>query len=291
MKRCPRVKIDYYTTKIQDFDMSFYSKFQVIIAGLDNVEARRWMNSTLHRMVPFNINDEPEVGTVLVDGGTEGFQGQSRVIHPYKNACYECTLGQLPKVENTFAMCTLASTPRIPEHCIAYASQKLWHETFKKPIDKDSPVDMHWIFEKAMERAEQFGIKGVTYKLTMGVVKNIIPAIASTNALISAACVSETIKILTGCNSTFDKSFYSGQTSTNISPIADAPKEGCVVCSINPTVEYTVAKDEKLCDFVIRLKKDSNLAAPNIEADDGTYLVGTGFYAQGIEHKLEMTFG
>jgi ubiquitin-activating enzyme E1 C len=137
-------------------------------------------------MVPFNEMDEPDVGTVLIDGGTEGFQGQSRVIYPFKNACYECTFWQLPKVENTFAMCTLAATPRIPEHCIAYAYQKIWNEHFKRSVDKDSLDDMQWIWKRAEERADQFGIKGVTYKLTMGVVKNIIPAIASTNALISA---------------------------------------------------------------------------------------------------------
>ena len=54
----------------------------------------------------------------------------------------------------------------------------------------------------------------MTYKLTMGVTKNIIPAVASTNALVSAACVNETIKLLTGCAPSVENYMqYGGQSN------------------------------------------------------------------------------
>jgi len=93
MDRCPEVKITYYTKPVQEFELSFFAKFTVIIAGLDNVEARRWINNAVHKLVKFDDEtDEPIVETILIDGGTEGFSGQARVIWPYKDACYECTL-------------------------------------------------------------------------------------------------------------------------------------------------------------------------------------------------------
>ena len=49
MKRMPHVKITAHHGKIQDFDAEFYSNFNVVVSGLDNVEARRWINSMMCR--------------------------------------------------------------------------------------------------------------------------------------------------------------------------------------------------------------------------------------------------
>lgn len=110
-------------------------------------------------------------------------------------------------------MCTIANVPRLPEHCIAFALKKLWpnlknftdHRTFEMAgfgdtsdasdaeesggeeegavkLDTDNVEHMTWLYERAAERAKKFGIPGLTYSLTMSVVKNIVPAIGSTNA-------------------------------------------------------------------------------------------------------------
>ena len=39
--RCPWMNVVPYHGKIQDKDISFYKQFNVVISGLDNVEARR----------------------------------------------------------------------------------------------------------------------------------------------------------------------------------------------------------------------------------------------------------
>lgn len=52
-------------------------------------------------------------------------------------------------------------------------------------LDGDNSKHVEWVFGQAESRAKEFGIKGVTYRLTQGVIKHIIPAVASTNAVIA----------------------------------------------------------------------------------------------------------
>lgn len=193
-KRVPGVKVTPYYGKIQDKDESYYMQFNIIICGLDSVEARRWINATLYQMAD---PENPDSIKPLIDGGTEGFKGQARVILPDVTSCYECSLDMLNK-PTTFPICTIANTPRLPEHCIEWASVLEWPRIFKdKKLDTDNPDHIGWLFKTASARAKEFNIEGVTWSLTQGVVKNIIPAIASTNAIIAASCCNEAFKIAT----------------------------------------------------------------------------------------------
>src|SRR5882762_4817663 len=59
-----------------------------------------------------------------------GFRGQARVILPTVSSCYECSLDMLNK-PTAFPICTIANTPRLPEHCIEWASVLEWPRVWK----------------------------------------------------------------------------------------------------------------------------------------------------------------
>jgi NEDD8-activating enzyme E1 len=93
-ERVPGVKVTPFVGKIQDKDDDYYRQFHIIIAGLDSIMARQWINKKLCDLVEFKDEEQTivDMTTVkpLIDGGTEGFKGQARIIYPRVNACFEC---------------------------------------------------------------------------------------------------------------------------------------------------------------------------------------------------------
>ncbi|KAJ9097137.1 hypothetical protein QFC21_004806 [Naganishia friedmannii] len=268
MNRVPGVKVTPYHGKIQDHDETYYSQFQLIVCGLDSIEARRWINATLVQMV-----DPEDADTVkpLIDGGTEGFKGQARVIIPTVTSCYECSIDMLTP-PTTFPICTIANTPRLPEHCIEWASVLEWPKHFKdKKLDNDDPDHIEWLYQKALSRAQEFKIEGVTWSLTQGVVKNIIPAIASTNAIIAASCCNEAFKIATTSNPYLDNyMMYVGNDSLYTFTFEHEKRPECPVCG-GETIEFEVKKDTKLERVVEMLteRQDMQIKKPSLSGPNG----------------------
>ncbi|OQV07118.1 E2 binding domain-containing protein isoform 2 [Cladophialophora immunda] len=274
-RRVPGVRITPYNGKIQDKDEEYYMQFKLVICGLDSIEARRWINATLVDMVDM---ENPESLKPLIDGGTEGFKGQARVILPSLTSCIECQLSMhAPRA--AVPLCTLATIPRQPQHCIEWAHIIAWEEQRKGEIlDTDDPEHISWLYTTALKRANEFNIPGVTYSMTQGVVKNIIPAIASTNAIIAASCCNEALKIATGCAPFLENyMMYTGDSNEGglyTYTFGAEKKDDCPVCG-NLAQTLIIDPEWTLEDFLASLaeRAEAQLKKPSIRTEAKTLYV------------------
>jgi NEDD8-activating enzyme E1 len=273
MRRVKGVKITAHNCKIQDFDESFYKQFQMVICGLDSIEARRWINAMLVGIA--EEGGDTDALIPLIDGGTEGFKGQARVIVPSITSCIECQL-DMHAPRAAVPLCTIASIPRQPEHCIEWAHVIAWEKEKPFPkLDMDDPEHVTWLYQKALTRAQEFNIPGVTYASTQGVVKNIIPAIASTNAIIAAACCNEAFKLASSSAPTLGMEenymMYSGNDSIYTYTFKHEKKDDCPVCGQDARpleVDPTTTLQDLLDSFAVR--PEAQLKKPSIRGEGKT---------------------
>jgi len=263
--RVPGTQCVPHNCKIQDKDDGFYRQFHLIICGLDSIVARRWINGMVMSLLEYDDDGQLDNSTMIpiIDGGTEGFKGNARVIYPGITACIECTLDLFPPQHN-FPLCTIAHTPRLPEHCIEWVRMLLWSK--ENPfgpdvsIDGDDPAHITWIMDKAQERASSYNILGVNYRLTQGVIKHIIPAVASTNAVIAATMALETFKVVTSCANPLQNYMVFNQADGIYTYAYEASRnDGCLACNQKPKPLEIGDSDEnvKLQD-IIDILTDAN---------------------------------
>ncbi|KAJ6725417.1 UBIQUITIN-ACTIVATING ENZYME E1 [Salix purpurea] len=274
--------IDMDRIEVTNLNRQFLFRLEDVGKPKAEVAARRVME----RVSEYDSDDKPIEETVkpMVDGGTEGFKGHARVIIPGSTPCFECTIWLFPP-QVKFPLCTLAETPRTAAHCIEYAHLIKWDEVHSgKTFDPDDPEHMKWVYTEAVKRAELFGIQGVTYSLTQGVVKNIIPAIASTNAIVSAACTLETLKLVSGCSKTLSNYLtYNGVEGLHIKVTEFVKDKDCLVCG--PGVLLELDTSVTLQKFIDMLEEHPKLLLSKASVRHQA----TNLYMQAPQVLEEMT--
>eukprot|EP00112_Aurelia_sp_Birch-Aquarium-sp1_P014752 Seg32.4 transcript_id=Seg32.4/GoldUCD/mRNA.D3Y31 product="SUMO-activating enzyme subunit 2" protein_id=Seg32.4/GoldUCD/D3Y31 len=141
--------------------------------------------------------------------------------------------------------------------------------------DKDDEIAMDFVAAASNIRSHIFGIPMKSRFTIKSMAGNIIPAIATTNAIISGLIVMEALKILSGnikkCKSVFLSKQARVKKRLLVTSTLVPPNPKCYVCAPKPevTVHLNVNKvTVKIFEDKV-LKERFGMVAPDVEIDDG----------------------
>jgi molybdopterin/thiamine biosynthesis adenylyltransferase len=180
----PNITIKGYHSSLERLDPAIYKAADVIVGGLDSMNARLNLNAQCVRF------KKP-----LIDGGVAGYNGHIFTVFPYENACYECD--PLPVAEmDEMAACTVVGIPRKRIHCI-FKANMLFQEQNDRDADPKNVEDINFIQKEANDLAEKHNFLPLFSKADIiKIIDRHDPGIITINAIISALQSHETIKIL-----------------------------------------------------------------------------------------------
>ncbi|CCK71483.1 NEDD8-activating protein UBA3 KNAG_0H00670 [Huiozyma naganishii CBS 8797] len=186
-----QVSITPHVCDLTSLSTQFLTQFDVVLSGLDSIAPRRHINNVLCSLA---LTSQFSTLIPLIDAGTEGLRGHVKVVVPGVTSCWECSLGTVPAegAETNVPMCTIANNPRTLEHVVEY-----FVATEAPALDNDTTgTALQELVAKCRHRAQEHGIdpQGITGAYVMGVVRRIIPNVATTTAMVAAHATNELIK-------------------------------------------------------------------------------------------------
>jgi molybdopterin/thiamine biosynthesis adenylyltransferase len=180
----PNILINGYHTSLERLNPALYQAADVIVGGLDSMNARLNLNAQCIRF------KKP-----LVDGGVSGYHGHIYTIFPYQNACYECN----PLFEgesDEMAACTVVGVPRKRIHCV-FKGNMAFNEKFDRDPNPKDMNDIKFIQQVANELVNKHDfLPEYTEDDIVKIIDRHDPGLITINAVISALQSHEVIKIL-----------------------------------------------------------------------------------------------
>ncbi|MHA1232297.1 MAG: ThiF family adenylyltransferase [Candidatus Helarchaeota archaeon] len=190
-KMNPFMNIETYFCFLQEVPLDVYKRCDVIIGGLDNIKARLDLNKICIQL------KKP-----LIDSGTLGFEGHIHIVIPEgvegleSTPCLKCLLPIPPADEKLIAACTPKGIPKKREHCVLKAEYEFGNKFNRRP-DFDKDEDVEWLVKKSNEIAKKFDFKpDFKFEDMENILKNKMPAIQTTTAIVASIQSHEVLKIL-----------------------------------------------------------------------------------------------
>ena len=265
----PDVEVEYHFTKIQELPLEMYENCDVIIAALDNVQARFDLNVIARR-----------VKRPMIEGGTVGFEGHVQVIIPEgvrnleETACYRCVVPIPPPDQKLIAACTPKGIPQNREHCVLRA-EFIFRKKMEREPDLEDKKDVILLtgasnkeleMLKEREKKEDHGGPFVLQDME-NVLENKIPAIQTVSSVIASiesiesmkmACIQQSDEKLVGIdimNPTYLN--YNGIYGI-FDHLPVLKREDCTVCGSKKGIEYLqipITPETVIGDIFLSLEK------------------------------------
>ncbi|XP_054633903.1 ubiquitin-like modifier-activating enzyme 6 isoform X2 [Dunckerocampus dactyliophorus] len=141
----PDLQVDAHLNKVCPategiYSDSFYSRLNLVVTALDNVEARRYVDSRC-------VSNQ----RALLDSGTMGTKGHTEIIVPNLTESYN---SHRDPPEEEIPFCTLKSFPSVIEHTIQWARDKFENAFVQKPSMYNSFWQTHTSAELVLQRMQ-----------------------------------------------------------------------------------------------------------------------------------------
>jgi molybdopterin/thiamine biosynthesis adenylyltransferase len=181
----PHCNYIWHFGKLETINPEIYQNADLIIAGLDSVNARKELTRrAVHSGVP------------MIDGGTMTYYGHVYTYLPQKNACLECDPTH-ERERETLAACTLVGIPRKRIHCLL-KGQLYFESKFNRPPEVSNQEEIKVVLEYANNLIMQHFPQSETFSFDEAVntIDSHEPTIITINAVIASLQSQEAVKIL-----------------------------------------------------------------------------------------------